>query len=82
MTEGTSTAAAATVSSGEIDLLRAGMAGRVLVPRDAEYEAARIVFRREVDKHPAAIARVANAADVARVIAFGPRRPPPRPNIG
>jgi FAD/FMN-containing dehydrogenase len=49
--------------------LRASVKGRVIAPDDAEYDAARTVFVGGVDRHPAAIVRVADAADVARVIA-------------
>ena len=44
--------------------------GKVLRPGDLEYDAARTVFRGGVDKHPALIVRVADAEDVARVIAL------------
>ncbi len=44
--------------------------GQVIRPTDAVYDAARTVFRGGVDKHPALIVRVANAEDVARVIAL------------
>jgi FAD/FMN-containing dehydrogenase len=44
--------------------------GKVIRQGDAEYDAARTVFRGGVDKHPALIVRVADAADVARVIAL------------
>lgn len=44
--------------------------GKVIRPSDAEYDAARTVFRGGVDKHPALIVRVADAEDVARVIAL------------
>lgn len=53
-----------------ITRLRAEKTGRVITPADAEYESARVVTNGTVDKHPAAIARVANAADVARVISI------------
>jgi FAD binding domain-containing protein/berberine-like enzyme len=70
MSQATRTETATTVFSADTDRLRSAIAGRVVVPGEPEYEAARIVFRGEVDKHPAVIARVANAADVAQVIAF------------
>ena len=44
--------------------------GAVIRPGDAEYDAARTVFRGGVDKHPALIVRVADAEDVALVIAL------------
>jgi FAD/FMN-containing dehydrogenase len=47
-----------------------GLQGRVIRRGDPDYDAARGVFRGEVDKHPALIVRVANAADIARTIAF------------
>lgn len=39
-------------------------------PDDAEYDTARATFYGGTDRRPAAIVRVANAADVSRVIAF------------
>src|SRR5829696_1743857 len=44
--------------------------GRVIAPGQPEYERARTVFAGAIDRRPAAIARVADAGDVARVIAF------------
>jgi hypothetical protein len=46
------------------------IAGRVIRPGDAEYDKARVVFLGGVDRRPAVIVRVANAADVSRVIAL------------
>ncbi|HKY52431.1 MAG TPA: FAD-binding oxidoreductase [Candidatus Limnocylindria bacterium] len=46
------------------------ISGRVIDPNDADYDAARTVFRGGVDKRPALIVRVADAQDVARVIAL------------
>ena len=45
-----------------------GVTGRVIVPDDPAYDQARTVFYGGIDKRPAAIVRVANAADVQRVI--------------
>src|SRR5438034_6246644 len=47
-----------------------GVAGRVIRPGDAEYDKARTSFYGGVDRRPAAIVRVADANDVARLIAF------------
>jgi|SRR5215207_11218250 len=44
--------------------------GRVIAPDDPEYDRARRVFHGAIDRRPAAIVRVADAADVARVIAL------------
>ena len=46
------------------------MTGRVIGPEDAEYDAARKVFRGGVDRRPGVIVKVATAGDVAQVIAF------------
>jgi len=45
-----------------------GVTGRVIVPDDPTYDQARTVFYGGIDKRPAAIVRVANVADVQRVI--------------
>jgi FAD/FMN-containing dehydrogenase len=44
--------------------------GRVIAPDDPDYDKARTVFPGGIDRRPALIARVADAADVARVIAL------------
>jgi len=46
------------------------LTGRIITPDDGEYDAARTVVSGEIDCRPAAIARVADATDVARVIDF------------
>ncbi len=48
--------------------LRAAVQCPVIAPDDPEYDVARRVFMGDVDRRPAAIVRVANADDVARVI--------------
>ncbi len=44
--------------------------GRLITPDHPEYDKARTVFLGGVDRRPALIVRVANAADVARVVAL------------
>lgn len=48
--------------------------GAVIEPGDERYDAARAVFYGGIDKRPAAIARVANDDDVARVIRYARER--------
>lgn len=50
--------------------LRAMLKGQVIAPDDAAYDAVRAVYYRMYDRRPAAIARVADASDVARVVAY------------
>ena len=50
--------------------LGARIAGRVITPEAKDYDDARRVFLGDVDPHPLAIARVADATDVARVVEY------------
>ncbi len=50
--------------------LRADLAGSVIAPDEPGYDETRRVFLPSVDRRPAAIARPANASDVARVVSF------------
>src|SRR5262245_23265862 len=56
------------MTSISIDKLRTDLEGRVIGPDDPGYDEARQVFYGGIDKRPAVIVRVANDADVARVI--------------
>jgi FAD/FMN-containing dehydrogenase len=58
--------------SGEtpLDELRTQLDGDVIEPGDPDYDDARAVFFTGIDRRPAAIARVANADDVARVVSL------------
>ena len=53
-----------------IDALRATLGGRMILPGDADYDAARTVAAGGIDRHPALIVRVADDRDVARVVAL------------
>jgi FAD/FMN-containing dehydrogenase len=44
--------------------LRQALRGQLIEPTDAEYDGARRVFNAMIDRHPAAIARCADEADV------------------
>ena len=50
--------------------LRRSLAGAVIAPADAEYDAARRCFNALVDRRPAVIARCIGTADVATAFAF------------
>ena len=50
--------------------LRTTFNERVIAPGDTEYDKARTVFYGGVDRHPAAIIKVKNAAEVAQVISL------------
>src|SRR5882724_10893091 len=51
-----------------INDLRDQLQGEVVVPEDPGYDEARQVFFKGIDRKPAAVARVADAEDVARVV--------------
>jgi len=57
-----------TAGSISIPDLRKAVKGRVISPTDAGYDATRTLFYGGMDKRPAVIVRVADAADVAQVI--------------
>ena len=60
----------ANLASPSTSELRALFNGRVIAPEDAEYDQARALFYGGFDRRPSAIIRVADAADVARVISL------------
>ena len=53
-----------------ISELRALFNGKVIAPDDPRYDEARIPFYGGMDKHPAAIVRVADAGDVSRLVSL------------
>jgi FAD/FMN-containing dehydrogenase len=57
-------------SSIAIHKLRTDLGGRVIGPDDPEYDEARQVFYGGFDRHPAAIVRVRDDVDVARVVSL------------
>ena len=54
----------------QIEMLGTALKGRVVTAKDADYDGLRAVALANFDDHPAAIVRVANAADVAAVLNF------------
>jgi FAD/FMN-containing dehydrogenase len=57
-----------------LDELRDSLTGDVLVEGDREYDRARLCFNLLIDRRPAAIARCADANDVAAALTFGQAR--------
>ncbi|MDQ3880681.1 MAG: FAD-binding oxidoreductase [Chloroflexota bacterium] len=57
-------------TSSSAEQLRETLSGRVMTQADGDYDEARRVFFGDLEKRPGIIARVANAADVARVISI------------
>jgi FAD/FMN-containing dehydrogenase len=55
---------------GSIPQLREDLHGSLVLPDDPVYDEARATFYGGIDLHPRLIARVADASDVARVVAF------------
>ncbi len=54
----------------QIDMLATALRGRVITPRDADYDAMRALAAANYDMRPAAVIRVANPADVATALNF------------
>src|SRR3989442_7269969 len=61
---------AITLGARDLARLRHSMAGTVVTPEDAEYDAARRVWNGDIDRHPAAIARCTTTADVRAALVF------------
>lgn len=59
---------AAPATPDVIDLLRREVTGRVITPADTGYEGARRIWNHDIDRHPAAVVRAADVADVQTVV--------------
>src|SRR5688572_33190367 len=53
-----------------LDTLRSGLAGRIILPGDADYDASRAVMYGGIDKKPAVMVRARNAGDVKQAVNF------------
>jgi FAD/FMN-containing dehydrogenase len=58
------------IDAGRVRRVAAGLEGRVIVPGDVQYEAARHCWNRLYDRRPALIARCVSPDDVIRAIEF------------
>jgi FAD/FMN-containing dehydrogenase len=63
-----------TIERAAIQDFRSSLRGTLLAPGQDGYEAARRIWNGMIDKHPALIARCADAADVARALTFARER--------
>ena len=61
---------ALTLSAADVRDFRAGLHGALLLAQDAGYDAARKLWNPSFNRHPALIARCADAADVMRAVNF------------
>ena len=55
---------------GDVEALRASMAGTVVTPEDMEFEQARKVWNADIDDRPAVVARCISAQDVSDAVLF------------
>ena len=58
------------LQTAQIDALKKGIQGTVILAGDADYDTARQVWNAMVDKHPAAIVRCATTLDVVHAVNF------------
>jgi FAD/FMN-containing dehydrogenase len=61
-------AAESSLDAPALDALTRAVRGRVITPRDTGFDAARRVWNGRIDRHPGAILRAADAADVAAAV--------------
>src|SRR5262252_2739392 len=60
----------ASLQATQIEKLKEGFGGEILLPQDGAYEEARKIWNAMIDKRPAVIARCANTQDVVRAVNF------------
>jgi FAD/FMN-containing dehydrogenase len=53
-----------------INALKAGIRGTVIVPGDEMYESARTIWNATIDRHPAVVVRCANVSDVVTAVNY------------
>src|SRR5580704_11596047 len=62
------------IPAAVVKAFAASLRGRVLTADDPDYEQARRIWNKMIDRRPALIARCSGAADVARAVAFARER--------
>jgi len=65
------------VDAAALRKLASNIAGNVITSDGSEYEAARLIFNRAFDLHPAVIVRCAGSSDVARALEFSQKQKMP-----
>jgi FAD/FMN-containing dehydrogenase len=58
------------IGASLIETLKPDFRGQIIVPGDADYDAARRIWNASIDKYPGAIARCSGAADVVAAVKF------------
>src|SRR5688572_10594678 len=61
---------ATTLRASDLEDLRAGLRGPLVLPGDATYDTTRRIWNAAFDRRPAVIVRCAGAADIARALQF------------
>jgi FAD/FMN-containing dehydrogenase len=61
-------------SADMLESLRPGFRGPLVIPGDADYDAARAVWNAMVDKRPSVVARCTGSADVVAAVNFARER--------
>ena len=59
-----------TLQATQIEALKGGIQGTVILPDDDSYESARMVWNAMIDKHPAVVIRCATTQDVVHAVNF------------
>ena len=74
------TTKSADIATEQYRELAAAVRGDLIVPGDPGYDEARAVYNGMIDKHPAAIARCRDTADVIACVRFARRTAPRSPS--